>query len=179
MKKIKNLKLENTEISEAIKWAELDSKIASLLKETDFIFLEDSEIHNKEEWKIWRQKVRRVKKNSGGIYGSAISILKNLEEQKPVLIKKTFDSSPSERSISLYKKDLIETVKRRYNRELLKQLVESGQNGLFDLVLGVNSVENARIANSLKFSMDVEIQNIESTNSITELEKINRKYNGY
>lgn len=180
MKKINNLKLEETSITKSMQWGEIESKIMTLLKESDFIFLEDSEVLNKDEWKDWRKKVRRVKDLSQGVYGKAVALLRNLEDEKPKLIKEEVNQTPDITNLSQYKKDLISMVKRKHNRELMKSLVECEHSDLFSWISGEGiSEENKKIANSIKNDMDRLIKMIEVTDSIKELQKIFREYYGY
>jgi hypothetical protein len=145
--------------------------------------LEDSGVSNKDDWKIWRHKVRTSLDTSEMNYGKAASILRNLRESKPVLIKQSFINKSIDvndyNSIQEYKAEIIRALKRKYSKFLLDAIVNSGDVGLFDIILNKDSESNKQIAESYLKDMNKYISAVENTSDIKTLKEIFKRANGY
>lgn len=84
MEKIKDLKFSITEEQERALWAEVLGIRYKLLINSDWTVLPDVRIHNKSEWRHWRDSVRKVSKKNHTLE-SAKAILAELTDQMPVV----------------------------------------------------------------------------------------------
>jgi hypothetical protein len=117
MQKIKNIKVEDTEFSENIKWADVLSLKIRLLQSFDWVLLQDSEVRNLQEVISWRKKIKNCNRKNFSSAEEMRVFLLQLEKSAPQ-IKYKIDLN----SIEILKEKLYKNIRYYFNSKLEQDL---------------------------------------------------------